>query len=437
MTKIVLPSRPHMEWADSEIGVIIHLDIEVFQPEYDIFNQTMAVPPVALFNPHMLDTDQWIETAVAAGAKYAILVAKHCTGFSLWPTAAHDYSVKATPWRNGKGDIVADFMGSCSKYGIKSGLYASTGRNALFKVFGNVKEFSPSSKEWLAYSSVLTAQLKELWTQYGKLFEVWFDGGNLSFEYGGDKIAKLLCQLQPQAIVFQGNPELHHTVRWVGNELGYAPEACWSTSDIMTESDGMRDVFGGYPGSSGGRFWCPAEADMPNRDILKAYSGGWFWREGEDHLLYRPETLVNHYFETVGRNSNLLLGMAIDNQGLVPDSDVAQYKKFGSLIKEQFAHCRGKSAGTGNMLDMNVVDSAPVNCFSLQEDISMGERVLSFFISGFDGENYVPLVNGKNIGHKRLIRLPECRYSRYRLEIPQSKDEPQIREFAAWGHLTK
>ena len=433
MGKILLPSCPHMEWADSEIGVIIHLDIEVFHPEYDFTNQAMPIPPAKSFNPRELDTDQWIETAVAAGAKYAVLVAKHCTGFSLWPTSAHDYSVKATSWRDGKGDIVADFMKSCSKYGIKPGLYASTGRNSLYNVFGNIKEFEPQSEQWTAYSSMVAAQLRELWTRYGKLFEVWFDGGNLPAEYGGNKIAELLCQLQSQAIVFQGNPELHNTVRWVGNELGHAPEACWSTSDIMTESDGMRDVFGGYPGSSEGRFWCPAEADMPNRDILNARLGGWFWRKGEDHLAYRPETLVEHYFNTVGRNSNLLLGMAIDDRGLVPGSDVSQYRKFGNLVKKQFACCRGKSAGTGKTLDLNVAGSDPVNCFSLQEDISMGERVLAFFISGFDGKNHVPLINGKNIGHKRLIRLPECRYSSYRLEIPQSKDEPQIREFAGWS----
>ena len=436
MNKILLPSRPHQEWADAEIGVIIHLDIEVFQPGYDLFDRTMAVPPAELFNPRRLDTDQWLETAVAAGAKYAVLVAKHCTGFSLWPTAAHGYSVKAAPWRGGKGDIVADFMASCAKYGVKPGLYASTGRNGLYKVFGNVQEFRPQAAEWLEYSAVVAAQLRELWTRYGKLFEVWFDGGNLPAGHGGKEIAETLAQLQPQAVVFQGDPELHHAVRWVGNELGQSPEICWSAADSGTESDGMRNVLGGYPGSAAGRFWCPAEADMPNRDCLRAWLGGWFWRGGEDHLAYRPEDLVERYFKTVGRNSNLLLGMAIDDRGLVPDSDVRQYQEFGKLLKRQFSCCREKRFGTGRTLYLDVADAAPVNCFSLQEDISQGERALSFFLSGFDGQHYVPLANGHNIGHKRLVRLPECRYPSYRLEVPQAKDEPQIREFAAW-HLPK
>jgi len=130
----VLPTKIHTEWADSEIVVLIHFDMPVFEPEYDFRKDWNYHPDLSIFNPKELDTDQWIEAGKAAGATYAVLVAKHCSGFSLWPTKAHSYSVKNTPWREGQGDIVKDFIQSCKKYGLKSGIYASTTANGYLKV---------------------------------------------------------------------------------------------------------------------------------------------------------------------------------------------------------------------------------------------------------------------------------------------------------------
>lgn len=134
MAQSVLPSKAQQVWADSEIGVLIHFDMPVFEPEYDFRKDWNYYPPLSIFNPKELDTDQWIKASKAAGATYAVLVAKHCIGFSLWPTKAHEYSVKNTPWRNGQADIVKDFIASCKKYGLKPGIYASTTANGFLKV---------------------------------------------------------------------------------------------------------------------------------------------------------------------------------------------------------------------------------------------------------------------------------------------------------------
>jgi len=180
----VLPSKAQLNWADSEIGVLIHFDMPVFEPEYDFRKDWNYHPDLSIFNPKELDTDQWIKAAKSAGATYAVLVAKHCSGFSLWPTKAHPYSIKNTSWRNGQGDIVKDFIASCRKYGLKPGIYASTTANGYLKVDNPGKVVSGNPDEQRKYNEIVKMQLTELWSEYGPLSEVWFDGGVLPPEKG-------------------------------------------------------------------------------------------------------------------------------------------------------------------------------------------------------------------------------------------------------------
>ena len=232
----VLPTPQQNNWANAEIGVIIHLDMNIFAPETYKGGQKETLPPLSDFHPSKLNTDQWIAAAKSAGAKYAVLVAKHGTGFSLWPTKANDYTVSHTPWKNGHGDVVADFIKSCKKYGLRPGIYYSVNSSTLYEAGNNM---SASARK--RYNKIVLQQLTELWTHYGKLFEIWFDGGILPTSKGGlsDQIAALIKKDQPQAILFQGPSSCKNLIRWVGNENKDAPYPMWSRTDTTAYHRGL------------------------------------------------------------------------------------------------------------------------------------------------------------------------------------------------------
>jgi len=199
-----LPTPEQVAWADCEIGVIIHFDLQVFKADYEFRAQPPNHPSPAIFAPTALDTGQWIATTKAGGANYAMLVAKHGTGFSLWPTEAHDYSVKNSPWKGGGGDVVADFIASCAKYDVRPGLYYHCGCNGYCNADNPGRALSGTLEDQLRYNRIVEQQITELWTRYGKLFEIWFDGGTLRPELGGPEVEPKLHAYQPQAVCFQG-----------------------------------------------------------------------------------------------------------------------------------------------------------------------------------------------------------------------------------------
>ena len=410
---IPLPTEEQKIWADLEIGVIIHLDIQAFEPGYRFRRQWGYVPPAEKFAPLELDTDQWIRSAKAAGAKYAVLVAKHCSGFSLWPTEAHAYSIKQSPWKNGEGDIVGDFFASCEKYGLKPGLYYSASCNAFCNVDnpGTVRDGNPQAQK--AYNEMVLAQLTELWTRYGDVFEIWFDGGCLPVEQGGPDIAALLHELQPNAVVFQGPPGTKSLLRWVGNERGVAPKDCSAVE---------------------GDVWAPAESDFPNRYALKAFQGGWFWRAGEDNSLRSAKNLFKTYLTSAGRNTNMLIGMVIDNRGLVPDADAFVFAQFGELLRQVFeepvASLEGEALRSQPDLyeyRLTLPDGAlPRYLLVMEEDIAYGERVQGYKVMA-GGKT----IKGKCIGHKRILALPQDT-KEVVLKITQAKDEPVLRSLAVY-----
>ncbi|MDR3268346.1 MAG: alpha-L-fucosidase, partial [Tannerella sp.] len=329
---IVKPTQEQTAWADAEIGVLIDLDIITFAPDYSL--SKLGTPPdAAIFNPTALNTDQWLEAAQKLGATYAVLVAKHSSGFSLWPTKAHDYSVKNSPWKDGKGDIVEDFIASCRKYNIKPGIYASTPTNGYLHVVNSrVKPGSPVTQE--EYNRIVEQQLIELWSNYGELFEIWFDGGVLSKKEGGTDALLLVKKLQPDAIAFQGPYGHPNLVRWVGNEEGVAPYPCWATADSTTNADGTV-VVNGLNGEPFAPYWCPGESDFTLR-WNRSFQGGWFWKEGQDSMMFTVDELMTKYITSVGRNTNMLLGVVIDDKGLVPEADVTRIEAFGKTIQAQY-----------------------------------------------------------------------------------------------------
>ena len=428
--EIVVPNAVQKEWADAEIGVIIHFDMFTLHEDYD-FRQWGTHPDASTFNPTELNTDQWLETAQKLGAKYAVLVAKHCSGFSLWPTEAHPYSVKNCPWKDGKGDIVKDFIASCRKYGIRPGIYASTTANGYLWVNnpGLVQPGSPVTQK--EYNAIVTQQLTELWSNYGPLFEIWFDGGVLTPREGGADVLSLVRKLQPQAIAFQGPYGHENLIRWVGNEEGTAPDPCWATADETTNSDGVK-VIDGLNGRSDAPYWCPGESDFTLR-FNSSYQGGWFWHKDQDDQMFSLEQLMHKYETSVGRNTNMLLGIVIDDRGLVPDADVQRITEFGNEIARRYGSPLAQTSGSGNGIVLKLEKLTQVDRVVLQEDIAKGERVLEYTLEGQKADGtWQSLTTGTCIGHKKIDRFAPVSLKALRLNVKRSKATPQIRTFAVF-----
>ena len=402
---VVCPSKAQQEWAEAEIGVLLHLDMPVFHPEYN-HREYGTHPDPMTFNPTELNTDQWMEAARGLGAKYAVLTAKHGSGFTLWPTKTHDYNVSRCPWKDGKGDIVADFVASCHKYGIKPGIYANMATNGYLWVDnpGLVQPGSPITQE--EYASIIERQLTELWGNYG---------------------------LQPNAIAFQGPYGYENLIRWVGNEVGTAPDPCWATADSTTNSDGVQ-VVTGLNGRPDAPFWCPGESDFTLR-LQQSFGGGWMWHEGQDSMLYSVNELMRKYETSVGRNTNMLLGLVIDNRGLIPEGDVKRAEEFGQAIQQRYGSPSAKTKGRGERIELKLKEPLKTDRLVLQEDIAKGERILQWHVEATktDGQT-VTLCQGTNIGHKRIATFEPVEVTSLTLITDSCKARPVIRNFAIYGN---
>ena len=428
-TSSTLPSKVQLKWANAEVGVLIHFDMPVFEPEYNFREDWNYHPDLSIFNPKELDTDQWIKAAKAAGATYAVLVAKHCSGFSLWPTKAHPYSIKNTPWRNGQGDIVKDFIASCKKYGIKPGIYASTTANGYLKVDNPGRVVSGDPAEQKRYNDIVKMQLTELWSNYGKLFEVWFDGGVLPPEKGGFDVLSMLKKYQPQAVAFQGPYGFANNIRWVGNENGVAPYPCWARADSVTSATGVIQIKG-LNGNPEGLFWCPGEADFPLRKNA-SFQGGWFWHKDQDDMIRPLDELVDRYCKSAGRNTNMLLGIVVDNRGLVPAADVNRLSEFGKEIQKRFSTPVGQTKGKGNELTIHFKKPTAIHYVVMMEDIAKGERVHKYELYGQQNNQWKLISTGSCIGHKRIEKV-SGNYASVRLNVTEAEGQPLIKKMVCY-----
>jgi len=429
INKTIVPTKAQIEWAESEIGVLIHFDMPVFKPEYEWRRDMGKHPDASVFNPTELDTDQWLEAAKSIGAKYAVLVAKHCSGFSLWPTEAHDYNISNSPYKNGEGDLVKEFIESCKKYGIKPGIYASTTANGYLQVDNPGKVLSGDPEEQKRYNQIVQQQLTELWSSYGELFEIWFDGGVLPVDQGGFDILSMVKKYQPNTIAFQGPFGYANNIRWVGNEHGVAPYPCWARADSSTSSAGVIEIKG-LNGSPDGNFWCPGEADFPLRKN-NTFKGGWFWHEGEDNQMFSLAQLMDKYTKSVGRNTNMLLGIVIDNRGLVPDSDIKRMKEFGEAIKKSFSNPLAETSGKGNSHELDLTSSQKINYVVIQEDISKGEQIRKYEIKGQKNGKWKTIAKGECVGHKRIEKV-DAQFEKIKLEIVENSEAVSIKSFACY-----
>lgn len=437
------PTKEQVEWQRMETIGFIHYNINTYTDmEWGYGNESPAV-----FNPTRLDCRQWARTFKEAGLKGIIFTAKHHDGFCLWPSAYTEHSVKNSPWKNGKGDLVREFVDACREYDLKVGLYLSPWDC-------NHPEYGKPG-----YITYFKNQLKELLTNYGELFEFWFDGANGGRGYYGTdslhtrkipgdyypwkEITDMVKKYQPGCIVHGG---ANADIRWVGNEQGYAGEEHWSMMGGQVDPKvRMNQIL--MRGTPDGHIWLPSETDVSIRP-------GWYWHASEDHKLWSLNKFMNFYYESVGRNSLLLLNIPPDKEGLIPSNDSLRLVQWHRLYKKELSHnliskkMGIRSAGSKNLKNCidgkedsywQAPDLTPVieidfkkeltfNRLMLRENIWEGQRVKSFKAEVCHEGEWEVIAEQTTIGNKRILRLPEITASRLRISITGALAAPQISE---------
>ena len=403
-----LPTDEQRAWQDLGVGMFIHFAPNTWQDrEYDDLST-----PLAAINPEKLDTDQWVDTAVQLGAKYIVFVAKHVGGFCLWQTGTTDYSIKNTPWRGGKGDIVSDLAASCRKRGIELGIYLSP---ADAKHGAGVGGRCRTAAEQKAYDGLYRKQLTELLTNYGPLVEIWFDGSQVV------PVGDVLRRYAPDAMIFQGP---HTTIRWVGNEMGFAPYPAWNALSARDARTGIATAIHGDPD---GDAWLPNEVDVSLR------RPNWFWSTGNQSQIMTLEELMEIYYRSVGRGANLLLNLTPDRTGVIPAADVARVREFGDEVRRCFGRSVAETHGTGFTLELRLEQPTRLDHVILQEDISRGELVREYRLEGLAEGKWIPLGSGTAIGQMRLQPIGPLTIGAVRLVCTRAAATPVIRRLAVFA----
>jgi len=451
-----LPSARQLAWHEMEFYGFLHFTVNTFtDKEWGFGDEKESV-----FNPTAFDAEQIVGAAKAAGMKGLILTCKHHDGFCLWPSKFTEHSVKNSPWKDGKGDVVKEIADACAKGGLKFGVYLSPWDR-------NHKDYGKG--EYITY---YRNQLRELLTNYGPIFEVWYDGANGGTGYyGGERgkrnidartyydwpnTTKIVRELQPNACMFSdAGPD----VRWVGNEHGTAGETCWSTLNRDNYAPGIADARRLNVGDRPGTHWVPAECDVSIRP-------GWFYHAGEDARVRTPQNLMDLYFVSVGRGASLLLNIPPDRRGQIHDSDVKSLREFRRLLDATFAkdlaqgakatadNVRGKDArfAAGNVLDgkrdtywatddgvtapeLILALGKPVtfNIVRIREHLPLGQRIEEFALDQFKDGQWAEFGKGTSIGNCRLVRGSAVTTDKVRLRIVKAPVCPAIAEIGLFA----
>jgi alpha-L-fucosidase len=414
----VKPSPQQVAWQDLEFGVILHFGTNTFLDRE--WGDGTASPKV--FAPMQFDPEQWMRAIKAAGAKYVVLVAKHHDGFCLWPTSQTDYSVKSSDWENGKGDVVRRVSEAARKNGLAFGVYLSPW-----------DRHEPKYRNSAEYDDYYISELEELSTRYGDLVEFWLDGaGSAGHVYNFPRIIENLREYQPNALVFADAALFEYgDIRWSGNEDGTIPYENWNVLD-----------------RHGFLRWRPVEADTP------LHKQHWFWHPNDEASLKSVNELVARYEESIGRGGQLMLGLAPDRRGLLPEADVKRLEEFGASIGKRYGKnlMRAENAKGDNGSeaaldgDADTFWSAPKGSHHsilaasfakpvtfdhslVMEWLNDGQHVERFRIEVWTGNGWRPIVAGSAIGHKRIDQFAPVSASRVRLNIVSSSAEAHIREF--------
>lgn len=468
-----VPSERQLRWHQHEFYGFLHFTTNTFTGKEWGYGDE----PPEVFAPTAFDANQIVGTAAEAGMTGLILTCKHHDGFCLWPSKYTEHSVKNSPWRDGKGDVVRDISEACKRHRIGFGVY-----------------LSPWDRHHAAYGTpdyitYFRNQLQELTTEYGELFEVWFDGANGGDGYYGgaretrsidkkryydwENTYRLVRTNQPNAAIFSGDgPD----VRWVGNENGIAGDPCWSTidpdlvkrwvNDEISKTGKQHDMVEAWDsprellntGDRKGNTWIPAECDVSVRP-------GWFYHPEEDDKVRTPENLLDLYFQSVGRGCSLLLNLPPDRRGLIHDNDVQNLRAFRRLLDGMFgqdfardATCTASNTrgGSGQFAPAKVIDGnsetywatddeaesceltldfpgkITFNVIGLREFLPLGQRIDRFAIDVDDAGVWHEWCCKASIGARRLIRGEKTTTRRIRFRVVKAPVSPAISKIGVY-----
>lgn len=409
-----VPSKKQLDWHETEYYLFMHFGPNTFTGK----EWGEGTEPEDIFNPANLDCRQWCRMAKQSGAKGIIITAKHHDGFCLWPSKYSKHTVRESKWKNGKGDVLKELSQACKEFGLKFGVYLSPwDRN--HPDYGTPK-----------YNDVFVNMMKEIFQNYGPIWELWWDGANgegpngKKQVYDWKRFENTVKQLSPKTVVFS---DIGPDIRWVGNENGIAGNPNWNFLDTagFKRGEGAPPVDTLNHGNYKGKYWMPAECDVSIRP-------GWFWRESENGKVKTSQQLFDLYLKSVGRGANLLLNVPPDARGLISDADSVSLVGFKKLRDESFAENLLKNANTfyqfsreelpekdvklrsmdpGNQaysvnlqnFIVELPEAVKTNCLVLREAIHLGQTIRKFRIVMFNGKRAVREISGTSVGRKRIL----------------------------------
>lgn len=438
------PSAAQLAWHNMEFYLFMHFGPNTFTDlEWGHGNEKEEV-----FNPTQLDCRQLCRVAKAAGAKGIIITAKHHDGFCLWPSKFSKHTVRESKWKDGKGDVLKELSAACKEYGLKFGVYISPwDRN--HPDYGTEK-----------YNDVFVNMMTELFTNYGPIWELWWDGANgegpngKKQVYDWKRFKATVRKLSPNTVIFS---DVGPDIRWCGNESGVAGKTNWNTLDIDGFEPGANapstDTLN--TGNVNGKYWIPAECDVSIRP-------GWFYHKTEDSKVKTPEELFQLYLKSVGRGANLLLNVPPDGRGLITEYDSAALIGFRKLKEESLSknifskattyYLKGgllniaPSVADGNLqtaqpmmaainhsVGVETKENKKINCVVLREDVSKGQNCVAFKLLLFNKKDeMVKEIHGTTIGRKRIISFPAENVNTIELTIEEQKNVTAITEIEAY-----
>jgi alpha-L-fucosidase len=441
--KTPLPTKQQLAWHEMEYYFFFHFGPNTFTDK----EWGHGDEPEDIFNPTDLDCRQWVRIAKQAGAKGVIITAKHHDGFCLWPSKYSTHTVRESKWKNGKGDVLKELSQACKEYGLKFGVYISPwDRN-------HPKYGTPQ------YNDVFVNMMKEIFTNYGPICELWWDGANgegpngKKQVYDWDRFKKTVKTLSPNTVVFS---DVGPQIRWVGNENGIAGKTNWNYLDTAgyTPGAGAPSTDTLNTGNAYGKAWIPAECDVSIRP-------GWFWHANEDSKVKSGEQLFDLYLKSVGRGSNLLLNVPPDRRGLINENDSVALMTFKKLRDQNFSNNllldakayweinedaflkdsisyhafdkKGYAYGINRQsFTVQLANVTAINCIVLREAIHLGQSIENFKIALFNNDQKVSEISGTTIGRRRILTFPAKTVTSFKVYLADRNGNDNVSRVAAY-----